>query len=391
LDRFDTLKIGDLTQMSAILGVLLLILGPIDYFLVAKRWRKPRATWLTLLIVSIGSCCLLIALQRAWKPTSPSLNRLEIVDLDIESHRMKGHSYAHMYAGKRGDFQIGVKPNSDGLLGRIRSDPQAIAQTSKRSGTMLLDWFGQPGKSLGGFDSTIATDRILPSYEIVRSINAPETSVASVESQWNKLGIPEAGTKAIECTWTEELSESLDFAKLESIPGAVDLLNGSVTNALPVDLLNGQLLYRGRFYSLPLKIRPGERSVFSVNIIPKDLTRKLQRRINVDGKDQSTAWNPSDTSNLERLAEILAFHRSAGGSSYTGMMNRYLSHLDHSELLRTDRAILFAELERPQLDWQIQRNGEEVAATNGTVVTFIRIVLPVAKPSKNKPQKPDSE
>jgi hypothetical protein len=392
LDRYDELKIGDLTQMSAILGVLLLILGPVDYFLIAKRWRKPRATWVTLLLVSVGCCCLLISLQRRWKPTSPSLNYLEIVNIDVESRRIKGHAYAHMYAGKRGEFQLGTRPNPEGMLGLLQSGPQnGSSNSTKRMPKILLDWFGQPGKSLGGFDSTIATDRILPPYEIVRSIQNSGSSMASIQSQWNSLGIPEAGTKAIECSWTDDLAESLDFSKLENIPGAIDLLNGSVTNALPVDLLNGQLLYRGRFYSLPLKIRPGERSSFSVTIVPKDLTRKLQRRINVDGKDQSAAWNSSDTSNLKRLAEILAFHRSAGGSSYTGMIHRYLAHLDHSELLRTDRAILFAELEKPQLAWQIQRNSVDVDTDNGTQATFVRIVLPVAKPSKNTSQKLDSE
>ena len=392
LDRYDDLKIGDLTQMSAILGVLLLILGPVDYLLIAKRWRKPRATWVTLLLVSVGCCSLLVALQRAWKPRSPSLNFLEIVNIDVESRRIKGHAYAHMYAGKRGEFQVATKPNADGMLGLLQSDPQNTSvQSKKRLTKILLDWFGQPGKSLGGFDSTIATDRILPSYEIERTVHESGPSGAYLQSQWNRLGIPEAGTKAMECSWTEELSASLDFSKLENIPGAVDLLNGSVTNALPVDLLNGLLLYRGRFYSLPLTIRPGERSTFSVGIVPKDLTRKLQRRINVDGKDQSIAWNSSDTSDLKRLAEILAFHRSAGGSSYTGMINRYLAHLDQSELLRTDRAILFAELEKPQLAWQIQRNGVDVESARGTQATFVRIVLPVAKPSKNMPPKPDSE
>jgi hypothetical protein len=392
LDRYDELKIGDLTQMSAILGVLLLILGPVDYFLISKRWRKPRATWVTLLLVSVGCCSLLISLQRRWKPVSPSLNYLEMVNIDVESRRIKGHAYAHMYAGKRGEFQIGTRSNPEGMLGLLQSGPQnRSSESSKRLPKILLDWFGQPGKSLGGFDSTIATDRILPPYEIVRSIQNSGSSVASLQSQWNSLGIPEAGTKAMECSWTDDLAESLDFSKLENIPGAIDLLNGSVTNALPVDLLNGQLLYRGRFYSLPLKIRPGERSSFSVAIVPKDLTRKLQRRINVDGKDQSVAWNSSDTSDLKRLAEILAFHRSAGGSSYTGMINRYLAHLDHSELLRTDRAILFAELEKPQLAWQIQRNGLDVETVRGTQATFVRIVLPVAKPSKNTSQKPDSE
>ncbi len=36
LDQFSTLKIGNLTQMSILLAVLLAILGPLDFFLIAK-------------------------------------------------------------------------------------------------------------------------------------------------------------------------------------------------------------------------------------------------------------------------------------------------------------------------------------------------------------------
>ncbi len=367
LDRFDTLVSGNLTQMSLLLGILLTILGPIDYFLVAKKWKRPRGTWITLAITSLGFCAMLIGLQRTGKPTNAMLNALEVVDVDAGSRFMMGHTYAHLYGGSRGEFSIAAQPANHSLTAKSSSDNDV---------PMNLHWLGQPGKNLGGFDSSIATDRVLPPYQLgVLSNGSPKSSL-------DHVGIPEAGTKGIEGYWFGTIPDTMEFSRLSSIPGAVDLLEGSFVNPLPVDLENGILVYRRRFYSLPLKIRTGDRITFSVNEVPKDLSRRLQRRFIVDGKDQGTPWDRNDTSNVKRLAEMLAFHRAAGKASYTGTIHRYLSHLDQSELLDTERAILYAEVTTPEIDWEISRDGVSIDHIGGNRATVIRVLLPVYRPSR---------
>lgn len=399
LDQFIDLKMGSLTQMSLLLGFLLAILGPIDYFLVAKKWRKPRWTWGTLVVTSIGCCLFLSGLQKSWKPAAPQLNAVELVDIDASTGTLFARSYAHLYGGSRGVFSIRAGEKSAGLFknqtGEVATDTNSLA----------IDWMGHPGKSLGGFDSTVATDRILPSYEIVRrsdkvvetgrggghSDGPEDASVQeSVFPAVERLGIPEAGTKSLMATGEKAIPESWSFGQLSSVPGAIDLLNGSIVNPLPCELRNGVLLYRGRFYSLPLRMRTGEGVSLSVSTIPKDFARRLQKRINVDGKDEGTPWNKQETGDPKRLLEMLAFHRSGGGFGYTGLIHRYLSRLDMSELLRTERAILFAELSEPQVEWSASRTefrgsqddkSEPSSELAGSRTSMIRIVIPVMKPS----------
>lgn len=383
LDQFANLRMGNLTQISVLLGLMLAVLGPIDFFLVAKRWKRPRWTWLTLIGTSVGCCLLLSVMQQRWKPSSPQLNAVELLDIDARTGVVTAKTYAHLYGGSRGVFSVEARANPKGLLhDQLRGD-------SKVPPSIVVDWMGQPGKSLGGFDSTVATDRIMPSYEIVKKASVQGLVPSSI--QW--LGLPEAGTKSLMATEEMPMPKDWQFGNLSSIPGAVDLLNGSIVNPLPCELRNGVLLYRGRFYSLPLRMRTGEGVSLSVSTIPKDFARRLQKRINVDGKDEGTPWDRNETNDPKRLLEMLAFHRNAGGFGYTGMIHRYLAKLDLSELLRTERAILFAELPESQVEWipvrtskqnglnQPERLGAEL---EGTRTAMIRIVIPVEQPAGSK-------
>jgi len=321
LDRFPKLIIGNLTQMTAIVFVLLIVIGPLDYFLVAKRWKSPRATWLTISLSAIGCCGLLVFMQKSWKPSGSTVNQTEVVDWDMVTEQFHGRVFAHLYGGKRGLYDISWQPSE---------------------------------KSLFKLDS-------------------------SAEVKIKGLAIPEAGTKALTSGWTAEI-ENAPSSDLRTVPGAMDLLTGTIVNPLPNDLLGSMLFYRGRFYTLPTRFASGDSITLTISNVPKDIARRLQRRISVDGKDQGTPWRSGDLTDVKRIFEIMLFHKAAGAGSYTiGQENRYLSWLDQSDLLKTDRAILFGELENTQGDWTVVRDGIRSEIAMGTTASFARVILPVVK------------
>ena len=95
------------------------------------------------------------------------------------------------------------------------------------------------------------------------------------------------------------------------------------------------------------------------------------------------AWNPSDNDNLERLAELMSFFRSAGGTSYMGLQHRYLASLDCSDLLKLDRAIVFARLPESASKWNLQRDGVQQNAIQGKRLTVVRLVLSVQNSNRS--------
>jgi hypothetical protein len=376
LDRFPSLQLGNLGHLVLIAGLLAILIGPLDYYLTVKYLRKPRWTWWTLLACSLATILTTSFLFRRWKPRDASINTIELIDVDDQTQQLQARGFAHCYGGKSGFFDFNsfhrsLSSDSDGLTFREANQ---------------VDWFGQPGKSFGGFESSVTSQLGLPDYSI---------RTVGTGSFIGGLGIPTAGTKAIEYSWTEKLKIPEQSNGLSTVSGKDDLLQGSFSNPLNIDLLDGVLYFSGRVYTIPGRIRPNERVPISTSI-PKDITRRLQRRAFVAGQEQGVEWNPSDTDNVERLAELMSFFRSAGGTSYVGLQHRYLASLDCSDLLKLDRAILFARLPESASNWNLQRDGVQQNELQGKRTTMVRLVLTVQNsnrsfallkdPSSNEPQ-----
>lgn len=385
LDNFPLLTLGNLASISVLAGLFCLVIGPLDYFLVARNMRRPGGTWITLLVCSLGSCLFVVGLASRWKPKMPSINSLELLEIDYQTQTLRGRGFAHCYGGSRGVFDFSAHRRTQGLNAGIDSANSKVQ----------IDWFGQPGKGLGGFESSVATDRGMPVYRIgvsplirYESTKRPEsitTPASLIALGIHGVGIPAAGTKSLCATWQESIDLSSETNNLSRVSGSIDLLEGSFENPLDVDLLDALLIYRGRAYTLDTRIRVGQKISFSASTVPKDITRRLQRRQNVGGEERSTPWNPGDADKLGRLMELISFHESAGGSKYTGLYNRYLSELDCSDVIRLDRAVLICEFKDPTLTWSIRRNSVPIQATEGARKTFLRLIIPVSKSKIESP------
>ena len=357
LDTFPSLTLGGLGHLVVIVSLFALLIGPVDYFLVARLWKRPRWTWWTLLATSLFTMVGSSLLARAWKPSTPTVNSIELIDVNDQTQELVGRGYAHVYGGRRGLFDFNV-------FHRSLSDATSQGSAMQAS---RLDWFSQPGKGLGGFESNVTSALGLPKYWI-RAVGEG--------SFIGGIGIPEAGTKGLSYEWTQPLAISKDLNGLTTVAGKDDLLQGSFANPLNVDLLDGTLYFAGRAYAIPDRIRPGERIPITA-MIPKDITRRLQRRTFVAGQEQGVEWDPSNTLEWERLAELMTFHRASGGAAYTGLHHRYLSMLENSDLLKLDKAVVFGRLPEPVSSWNLQRDGVQRNAVGGKQLSVVRLVLVV--------------
>ncbi|MEZ6136005.1 MAG: hypothetical protein R3C53_13980 [Pirellulaceae bacterium] len=310
------------------------------------------------------------------------VNTAHLVDVDARSGSLSGHLWSHVYSGDAQQLDIQAKVSPTDI------------QPSAGDGNVFLDWQGLPGRGLGGLQSQLQTDRGMPSYAIehVRS----GTRVSGV-------GIASAGTKAFRGDWTGRI-EPTGQSALQQLPG-VDQLQGEVVNPLPFDLYDSILFYHNWYYVLNSRIAPGERLAVSADTIPKTRSRRLNRQRTVDGNVNSTRWDPSDRAQLDRLLELMMFYKAASGKNYTSLEHRYQPHLDQSNLLDTDLAILVGRVDVPPVEVVVKKHvpadhdanatesklgGATVGATVGEVVAqsggsadraWYRITIPVARPS----------
>ena len=335
LDLFPQVRVVSFGQVAALLVGVLLLIGPIYYFVSVKWLKRPELSWLFAGTILVAACVGLTVLLARIRPSEVHVNSAQIVDVDVDSGNdpnqgiAHGQLWSHVYSGSARELDI------------------AVAASHARA-SVRVDWQGLPGHGLGGLLSQLSTDRGMPDYTI--------ESAADGLTELLGVGIPAAGTKCLTAQWAQPI-ELIATSHLQEIPG-VDQLQGELANPLPVDVLDPVLFYHHWFYSLNSRIPAGESVRISYDTIPKDISRRLNGRRTVDGNETTTRWDPADRGSIDRLLELMMFYKSANGRTYTSLAHRFQPHVDQSNLLQTDRAILLGRLEQPWAAVQVGLSDE---------------------------------
>ncbi len=357
LDNFDHKRRVPYSVVSLVLLALAALVGPIDYWLVNRILGRPLLGWITFPLSIALVSALFLGLGRPAESAvahSAFMNRIEIVDIDAKSDQPvgRGWSWAHLSCddATQADYLATI-------------DPALVATATDAA--IVSAPFGHPGSTFGGI-SIVGEDSRMPSYDVA-FINSkpgdPGTSVCGVP-------LPPGGSKGIASRWS--FAPRLIGQSSLSRRRGNELLAGSLTNPLPVDLLNGALVYGEWVYLLPTRIRAGETVTSVESLRQKNFRWLLARREALENSSRSEPWNVEMDDDLGRLAEILMFHSVVGGRDYTGLANRPLANLDLSELLDQETAMLYGELAEPALnvDFPVQRQS----------VSAVRVLLNVSPP-----------
>ncbi|MCC6508423.1 MAG: hypothetical protein IT423_04905, partial [Pirellulaceae bacterium] len=357
LDYFPTTRVYSFGTIAAILAGLLIIIGPLDYW-VSVRWlRRPSVSWWFSGTVIAASSLGLIWLEQVSRPRELLLNSAQVVDFLPEQNRLLVDCWTHVYSSRARTIDAQLRT------------PGSVAQASR------LDWQGLPGKGLGGMESNLLTDQSLPRYAIEvtsqHPADRPEQPVAMTG-----VGIPASGTKCLYATWSAEFQPQGE-SQLTELKG-IDQVQGLLVNPLPYDILRPVLTYHNWAYSLPSRLRAGEELTVTYEMVPKDLMRRLNRRQIVGTNDTVTRWVADDRQSLDRLLEIMMFYKASGGLDYSKLTHRFQPRIDVSHALALDHAVLYGELAVP-LGQILPVNVPEDQIKQESGSTWCRVLLPVAR------------
>ncbi len=355
LDLFPNVRVVSFGQVSALLICVLLLIGPIDYFVSVKWLKRPDFSWYFAGVVLAAVSVALTWFIGAIRPREIHVNTAQIVDIDAASGAVNGRLWSHVYSGSARQLDVEIQ---------LKDSPAPVR----------VDWQGLPGRGLGGLLSQLNTDRGMPSYE-VRSAPGGSTRIEGV-------GIPAAGTKCLVADWVDS-TRLIAASKLKEIPG-VDQLEGELTNPLNVDLLDPVLYYHNWVYGLNSRIPAGQSVAITFDTIPKDMARRLNGRRTIDGTETTTKWDPADRESIDRLLELMMFYKVASGQTYTSLTHRFQPHIDQSNLLQSDRAILVGRVEEPWGRVSVVGSddapvGEDLNSRQDLDRVWCRIAIPVAQ------------
>ncbi|MCC9599597.1 hypothetical protein LOC67_03415 [Stieleria sp. JC731] len=383
LDQFAIKKQFGFSLVSLIVLILIAAIGPLDYLLINRVLGKPLLGWITFPLFAVVLSIVLVLQARPQldpdiqAPESSMdlvrTNQIQITDLDLVDGVGRSFLWSSLYAHDpiKADLVIEASEDLAKMVTKDTDNNQSISFP-----------FGYPGKVFGGIQLAGENDNLLP-YEITadQTDGNQGDEFAGSKSQILNLTIAPRSSKSIA---TKKYFDA-DSEKATTVirrPGS-DLLRGDFTNPLPVDVLDGMLIYRNTAYLLPTRVPAGATIPSIENLRQRNFRWRLTRKVSSDDSSaESAPWSPGDFGDLGRVTDMLMFHEAAGGKLYTGLRHDILGELDLTDVLSEDRCMLIGRSEQPLvqlgvIDRTSDQDSELRKVTSENVLSMVRVVLPV--------------
>jgi hypothetical protein len=351
--------------------VYLVIIGPLDYFLVVRLLQRPKLTWLTFPLLVATACGL-----TAWWSTShrSAATMREVHLLDVGQDRLRQTVHKRSWSSLS---------TADARYGRVAANPRpAIVGESSSSENETLIWHGRAEDVYGGLYRSGGaglgqkTSRRL-------ELNAPAfTSVPLMVD----------GSQAFLAESFEGVSANQVFESRLNMP-ASGLLDGSFVHHLPAAIEDWVIVLGNRVY-LPSqkadekfrRIEPNEpwsRDSGGVRISEiRDFLRGVRlvsrERTSSDKKNASTTtqiqsiYDTRGTNPLDILL-MISLYDSAGGENYSRLQDDYLRRDEVSDTSQLNTALLIGLVDLPLTQLQLDDQVIEPAESRTDVRFFLRV------------------
>ena len=375
MEEFPQVVRLSLWSVMALLGVYVLIVGPLDYLLVHRWLKRPHWTWVTLTVWVLGGSALIVAVSNRLNGTQLRATQLEIVDLDQASQLLRGQSWLTLYSPRTAKTAVElseVVPRWS-AAGKIETAPP------------LVSWAASAENRVGGLYREGGVQLTVRDYHTLSSSSPhPGAGFADFPLQvWS--------TGHVCGEWSAKTSELVESKLVSSGLGR---LSGTLAHHLPDTLEDCLLAYANRVYFPVIRRSQGagradlvphftweiggsqpveQRDLrsFLTQVYTKEI-RRDNKASNPEMLDLQTPYDPARRDQAY-IIRMLTFHQSAGGRDYTGMRHDVLGNFDLSSHLRLGRAVLLGRLKKSSAEWKV--DGSAISAPDSQ--TFVRIVLPV--------------
>jgi hypothetical protein len=367
MEQFAGVKLFPFSLIAGMAAVYILLIGPLD-FLLLRRFRRMELTWVTFPIIVAGTCLVAGLLANHWKGSEIRVNEIQMVDIDGSSGEYRGSMWTHVYTPRTQELAVSLLPQPEELI------PGAVEE-----GTALA-WQGLPGSGFGGMSGESQHGAFLQPYEVdLDQING------QISVGLRNLSMPKWSSRSLAGICYGTCSQPLDIGALRV--NRDGLLEGQVRNPLTSSIRDAAICF-GRWYYAIGELKSGD--TFELQFAtPKDFKTFLTKRTFVasfgaeaatrGSKELASPWDP-ESHDLGRIVQMIAFHDAAGGrSGYTGLLHRFEGNLDMSDLIKTNRAVLFGKVARGVCE--VALDGNPHADSKGQRLSYCRIVIPVGRES----------
>ncbi|MEM8678897.1 MAG: hypothetical protein AAGF97_06000, partial [Planctomycetota bacterium] len=222
LEQFPGVRLVPFGVIGAIAVAFTLLIGPVDFLATGRDPQRSHWTWLSLVVVILGTTAGILWLADSWKGRGLRCNQVNLVDIDRSSGAVRGTNWSHVYV---------AEPSL--VNGELRTSHAAAGWSTQ---DRLFSWHGLAGDGFGGMNSNATVGQSLPPYRIRFRITGDE-----VDSSVRDLLVPQWSSRRLAGLWNGEgptpSSPSLKVTK------RTGLLEGQVTNPLGIPLKSTYLCF----------------------------------------------------------------------------------------------------------------------------------------------------
>ncbi len=374
LEVFPDVRPVSFGWVAFLIFLLILVVGPLDYFLLSRVFRRLEWSWLTypLVLAAVGVAAYLAA--ASGRGTEARVNKVDLIDVDQVTWppRVLGTSWFTLFSPRIETYDLAVEPAGP------RKGPRP---------SVMLTWMGRPEDF--GLNSTgrrRAQGLFRGAYDY-----APDATALT------GVPLPFASTKSFTASW-EAACPFAVTSTLKYDPANPDRLVGAVASNLPGELHDAVLFYGGKWYPFEHPLVPGR---------PAKLTEQVSQDFSQwQGPFVSRRVFDAPTFQVAPIVNNLLFHEKLNQGR--NRRDQVLRRLDESWRLRDpnardapmQEAILYGRLPRshgpltqaagePGLAGRLHVKARGPVAGTRTQETFVRVFLPVpplgAKPQADEP------
>lgn len=353
-DVFEGVAAPSFALVLALAFVYLLAVGPLDWFLAKKAFKRPSTTWATFPTFVLLFGALAVWATSATRTNEPRLNQIDLIDVDVESGVVRDVSWFGLYSPQDGRRALTFAPGAASAFGK---DAKFVDAPTATLTPLTLS-----GDGVGGAEQQTFAPRVW---------DVPYSSAASADSTASLNDVPflARSSKSFVGRWTGRLTE----------PPRGDLyddglaLRGTIVNPFDVPIYSAFVIYSGGAYSLGT-LAPGETKL-ERSAIRLEARRVLNEHRSSVPTERAERWNSTDyNAGSRRVPYILraaSFYDLGGGLETYGLEKRLQGDVDLSDLIRCGRAVVYgtvvdpeAEKFRPLEDGAPSRTGSAKGKTD---------------------------
>lgn len=359
------------------LGFYALLIGPLDFLLAHRLWKRPRLTWVTFPLLIVAMTVLTVLAGNVTGGSSSAVNQVDLIDVDATREFATIRSWITAYSARSQRASVAAESRLAAWNSFSGSRPD--------EGPLEIVWDAIPEDGFrgvyrkSGIDFSSSDYRIAPDRTGVENLPVAQWSTASLAGDQTVLGV------------------SLVRADLKA--SALGTVTGTVEHCFPGPIVSWILVYRNRVYyprrltAYPDGIPVPPNQPFEITRGDIALSRDLRGyltgakqvvRQNANNKTRGPEvrtvqmrYDPLATETVP-LLRLMTFYSKVDGAVYTGLGNSGLDDVDWSDKLEPDSAVLMGVLELPDnapaFEWSW--NGSLPAA--GRRLTVVRAILPVS-------------